>query len=462
MSDETCIVCFDPFNKTIRAPSECPYCHTKICRTCLQTYLLNDINDTPQCVNPDCGNGWERDFLDAQFTRSFRLTTYKEHRETVLKDRERSRLPATQEDAAAYRNAVVMFDTVSSELTRVNAQIKELIAQQITLDNERRRVKQVYDSYGRIRMGEDGRIAHVAAGRAPRAEAAAFVKPCPAPDCKGFLSTAWKCGLCNLYSCPDCHELKGESRDTEHTCDADKVATVRLLAHDSRNCPKCGVTITKIDGCDQMYCTACNTGFSWRTGKIAEGPIHNPHYFAWLASQGRDPRAAPAVGRVANCEADLDNAVARALAPDNPHVVNARYYNIRRGARANTDTNFLIEAWRIMREEQAINAREPDMNETFRELRVRFMTNNITEDKWKSELQRAEKHVNFIRAVRQVRDVYVGAVRDIIRQVLNADHNKVEIRRQVQELIDYCNNSYEEVSKRFGRKTIPIELRIDA
>lgn len=603
---ESCIVCFDKFNKSTRAPTECPYCKVKICRTCLQTYLLNDINDVVQCVNPDCGNGWERDFLDTEFTRAFRLTTYKEHRESVLKDRERARFPATQEDAAAYQNAVAMFTISNTELKKINTQIAELVAQQSIFQQHVYNARRVCDSYGRVRMDEDGRISHVAA-RAPRAEAAAFVKPCPATNCKGFLSTAWKCGLCNMYSCPECHELKGETRDTEHTCDADKLATVRLLAHDSRNCPKCGVTITKLEGCfakdtqiplwngnkklsqdiaigdmlvgddglprkvltttrgvdnlyeiqqdgyapytvnsshklvliqhgssdishaidmrvadyatlagkvthnyagcayvnnsiqtydinvvavgtgnyygwcldgnsrflltdgtivhncDQMFCTACNTGFSWRTGKIAEGPIHNPHYFAWLASQGRDPRAAPAVGRVGNCETDLDNAVARALAPDNPYAINARYgyYGRRNNHRADTDINFLIEAWRLMREGQDVNARETDLTEKFRELRVRFMTNELTEEEWKTALQRAEKDSNFTRAVRQVRDVYVGAVRDIIRQVLDPGHNKADIRRQVQELIDYCNGSYEEVSKRFGRKTPVISIRLD-
>lgn len=453
---ETCCVCFDPFNKSTRSPTECPYCHIKICRTCLQTYLLNDINEVPTCVNRDCGNGWERDFLDGEFTRSFRLTTYKDHRETVLRDRERARLPATQGDAAAFRNAIVLYRESNEELTRINTQIAELQRAQSMLEMKKYRSRQVMDSFGRLRMGEDGRIEHVPA-RAARAEAAAFVKPCPAPDCKGFLSTAWKCGLCDLYSCPECHELKGVARDDPgHTCDPDKVATVRLLARDSRNCPKCGVTITKIDGCDQMYCTSCNTGFSWRTGKIAEGPIHNPHYFAWLQTQGRDPHAAPAVGRVGNCEADLDAAVARALNPQNPYALNNRYvnmYNTRRANPADSDTNYLIEAWRLMREGQDMNARDPDLNEKFRELRVRFMACDMSEEDWKTALQRAEKDANFNRALREVRDVYVGAVRDLIRGVTTPDHNKAEIRRQVQGLIDYCNNSYDEIGKRFGRKT---------
>ena len=412
------------------------------------------------CVNPDCGNGWERDFLDGEFTRTFRLTTYKEHRETVLKDRERSRLPATQEDAAAYRNSYVLVRETDAELEEIRKKIRELKIRQDELERKVWRARQVTDSFGRIRFNEEGnRIEHV---RPARAEAAAFVKPCPAPDCNGFLSTAWKCGLCDLYSCPDCHELKGPSRDSEHTCDPDKVATVRLLAHDSRNCPKCGVTITKLEGCDQMFCTACNTGFSWRTGKIADGPIHNPHYFAWLRARGQDPHAAPAVGGVGNCEQNLDIAVARALDPTNPHHAHGYYGYLgrRSAARHDSDTNFLIEAWRLMREGQDLNQREPNTAEKFRELRVRFMAGEINEDAWKTALQRAEKDANFVRAVRQVRDVYVGAVRDLIRHVTTPDHDKKEIRRQVQELIDYCNKSYDEVSARFGRKTPCIVIRL--
>lgn len=465
MSEENCVVCLDGFNKSTRSKTECPYCHTKICRTCLQTYLLNDISDVPRCVNIECGNGWERTFLDGEFTRSFRLSIYKDHREKVLSDRERAQLPATQEDAAQYRNSVVIYNTSTEEVQKLNAQIAELQRQVNRLESRRYDAKQVYDSHGRLRLRTEGNQLEIV--RPERAtEVAAFVKPCPAPDCKGFLSTAWKCGLCNLYSCPDCHELKGESRDVEHTCEPDKVATARLLSRDSKNCPKCGVSITRVSGCDQMFCTQCHTSFNWRTGKIADGPVHNPHYFEWLRSQGRDPLAAPAVGGVGNCDTDLDMRVARALAPDNPYVVANPYnYYVRRARPAgsrNPDIEYLIEAWRLMREGQDVNNRELDLTERFRVLRVRYLVDDLTETDWKTALQRAEKDANFQRAVREVRDVYVGAVRDIIRQVLNADHDKKAIRRQVEELVSYCNKSYAEVGTRFGRKVPQIMIKVEA
>jgi hypothetical protein len=410
---------------------------------------LNDISDTPWCVNTDCRRGWERDFLDAQFTRAFRLTTYKDHREKVLADREKARLPSTQDDAANYKIALDIYTKTNAELAELEKEsmrIHQLIQEATT---RKLRARLTYESHGRIRMTNTP--------VSPVVEAKTFIKPCPATDCKGFLSTAWKCGLCNLWSCPDCHELKGPVRDCEHTCEPDKVASARLISREAKSCPKCGVQICKVDGCDQMYCTICNTGFNWRTGKIADGPVHNPHYFEWLRRQGREVVPATAL----NCEQDLDRRITQALGDTGNYLVNYGYrYRPRSRQQADTDENYLLEAWRVMREVQDSERHEPTPEEKFRALRVQYMVGEIKDDAWKIALQRQEKDVNFSRAKAQVRELFANACRDLIRQLLEPTFNKSDIRRQVKELIDYCNKSYGEITLRFGRKTPEIKIDI--
>ena len=438
-----CAICFDEFNKSTRAPTKCPYCETQICRTCLQTYLLNDISDTPRCVNSECGHGFEREFLDSQTTKAFRLHTYKEHREKVLSDRERARLPATQEDAAEYRLAKTVSE---EELVHHTDLVKQKIELQRKIDaSERRmhRARTVLDTYGRTRMV---RVEQTDTNTVVKK--ATFIKPCPADDCKGFLSTAWKCGLCEKWTCPDCHELKGLNRDIEHTCDPGKVLTADLLAREAKSCPKCGVQICKIEGCDQMWCTVCNTGFNWRTGKLAAGPVHNPHYFDYLRKQGIDTANQP--NMPINCDFETDRNVARALG----NIGHTRRYA---ATNANADEQYLLEVWRLMREMQDIQGhrQDPNPDEIFRRMRVRYMLGELSEEDWKIALQRSEKDAHFQLAKHQVKEVFIHATRDLIRVVLEPTHNKALIRKQVEELVEYCNNSYKTITARFNRK-IPL------
>lgn len=450
--EDSCIVCYELFNKSSRTETKCPYCNCKICRTCLQTYLLNDISDIPHCVNTECDKGWDREFLDPELTRTFRLVTYKDHREKVLMDREKARMPSTQEDASLYKEATIIHKNASVRQFELENQIKELQASLDLILMQKYNARRLIDSYGRNRITES------VAG-ATKAEPAKFIKPCPAEGCKGFLSTAWKCGLCAQWTCPDCHDLKGLERDVEHTCEPAKVETARLITKEAKPCPKCGVSICKIDGCDQMFCTICTTSFNWRTGRIAEGPTHNPHYFDWLRKQNKVANAgagvAPPIGM--NCDdRDTDRRIISKLGD---------YYNPRRPLPIRSfdgsfDKLFLIEAWRLMREYQDVNANYlQDSNEKYRQLRVRYMANEISEDEWKSALQRHEKEVNYQRAINQMKEVYRNATRDIIRQILDS-HTKIEdVVKQMEELIKYCNESFHTISKRFGRKAIFITAK---
>jgi len=394
----------------------------------------------PRCVNTDCDRGWERNFLDNEMTSTFRLKTYKEHREKVLADREKSKLPATQADAAEVRAALALKTAADARYNKAAREYHNIGMELAAAGRVQAAISRVIESHGRERYVDP--TAPAAAAEAPKAKAvtAVFVKPCPAPDCKGFLSTAWKCGLCDQYTCPDCHDLKGALReDPNHRCDPDKVATATLLKAEAKSCPKCGVSICKIEGCDQMWCTQCNTGFSWRTGKVVAGPVHNPHYFDWLRSQGRDPTANPLQH---GCAADRD--IIRAL----------------NGPLWRTPTHcYLAEAWRLMLEaEDTARVENQGNDEKMRVMRVKFMLGELTETDWRYTLQRNEKSVRFAVAKAQVAQVFAGGAREIISQILTNGCDKKKVKQQVQDLVKYCNACYGDIETQFNRKIHPINV----
>ena len=58
-----------------------------------------------------------------------------------------------------------------------------------------------------------------------------------------------------------------------------RLKVLKLIKQETKPCPTCGVRIYKISGCDQIWCVECKVAFSWRTGIIDKGVIHNPHFY---------------------------------------------------------------------------------------------------------------------------------------------------------------------------------------
>ena len=93
------------------------------------------------------------------------------------------------------------------------------------------------------------------------------------------------CGTCFCFTCQQ------EPHDPVHSCEVaktwlDKVAAegenVSWVLANTKPCPNCSELISKINGCDQMWCTSCHTAFSWNTGLEDKGAvIHNPHYYQY-------------------------------------------------------------------------------------------------------------------------------------------------------------------------------------
>lgn len=173
-------------------------------------------------MNTTCGREWTRQHISELFPATFINKKLRDRREHVLFEQERALMPATQ---PLVENVI--------QRRRYQDQIDELQKRITAMVRERNDVMRRQYEVGRVRSTE-------------RAE---FVRACPDPECRGYLSTQWKCGVCEKWSCPDCHEVKGFTRDVEHVCNPDTLATARLLSNDTKPCPNCRTGIFKIDGC---------------------------------------------------------------------------------------------------------------------------------------------------------------------------------------------------------------------
>jgi hypothetical protein len=166
---------------------------------------------------------------------------FKLHRQTILIDRERSRLPAAQIVVERQKEAVARKPLAEKLLAAWTEAQKVADMALQNYQNEMLRISYLF-------RGEEPAF-EVDAKKKAEEERKVFIMPCPATGCRGFLSTAYKCGVCDIYACPDCHELKGVVKDCDHTCNPDTVASVKAMKKECRNCPECGTSIFKVVGC---------------------------------------------------------------------------------------------------------------------------------------------------------------------------------------------------------------------
>jgi hypothetical protein len=204
-----------------------------------------------------CRVEWTQKFLHSTFDKEFLKTEYVQHRRNVLIEREMGYLPETQPHVE-FRNQIRLREGEIMDLQRkVNDKIQDLRAFRYERSPTHQRT----------------------AAQRPQ-----YILKCPQPECRGFVNSQWNCELCNTQLCNQCRE----PLSTDHICNQETVQTVALLARDTKPCPQCATLINKIDGCNQMFCVSCHTAFDWVSLRIATGPIHNPHYFAWIRENPGD------------------------------------------------------------------------------------------------------------------------------------------------------------------------------
>ena len=454
----SCDVCCEQINKSNHALVICPFCPFSACVTCHERYLCDTVEDA-HCMS--CRKGWTRETLVDNFTQKFVSKTYKQRREDLLFERERSLMPATQPYVELERRIRSLNpkiaelkkrrDDAHQEWNRVSnlrlaplavehgvtTEFEASIIRHRLAQEERKVVSNIQFDIDHLEWQQVQLMNRLHGGQVEH-EKRQFVRACPFADCKGFLSTVWKCGMCENWACPECHEVKGPNKDSEHTCDPNNVATAQLLAKDSRNCPKCAAMIFKINGCDQMYCTQCHTAFSWRTGRIETGTVHNPHYYEYMRARGtlaRNPGDVPCGGF-----------------PDYVAVLT----NLRNMPRADSRYALIANAHRAYGHCQWAVIPRYDTNriEDNRDLRIKFMIGDISNDIFKSKIQQREKARQRKTDIRNVMEMLLAVLNDLF-QAFVQDKEVDTLCTSLRELQNHVNLTLDKISTRYTKCAVP-------
>lgn len=423
---EECPICIEKFTLTTRKEVVCPHCNYKACVKCVKQHLLNQQN--PNCMS--CHIEFNREFIDLNMTKNFRTKELKQHRENILLDREKALLPAT----IVYAEQEKERRKMENDCLDMEAQIRALQAQ---IENIKLNITERRGQYFRLIRGDR------ASTSSEKQERKQFVKPCVVENCRGFLSTQYKCGICETWVCPDCHEIKNGQKDENHKCNPDIVESVKLIAKETKPCPQCGVVISKISGCSQIWCVECHATFDWNTGRQTfTTNIHNPHYYEWVRRNNN--------GVVPRNPLDIPhNACADGVLP---HVYNitSKYADDTRMRRITRLMRCLshMRDYNILRFNQ-----QNDVEVANRDLRIKYLLNELTDDAWKKQLQQREKKRDFSIAKNQVCEMLINVSAQYLTEMANSRlhiSRVIEIEKDLEKIVDYYNESMKNVLARFN------------
>ena len=437
-----CDVCYEKINKRNKE-IVCIHCEFSACTNCCKKYILGSVNDA-RCMK--CSKNWTRDFLVDKFSYSFINTSYKKHREQIIFEKQVSMMAETQkviEKRDKINEINKLINLHKDQISEIRGKIYKLTHEKYKLEN------------GKNNESE---------------EVVKFFGHCPQEDCRGFINSSWNCGICKTKVCKSCKEEIGEedsddSARAKHECSPEILESLSKIKRDSKPCPKCKSMIYRIEGCAQMHCTMCHTNYNWQTGEIVtRGVFHNPHYIEWQQTHGGG------VVNQNNCGDEFERIQIYVL----ERAMTCDVYKKR----------FVVEFIRFMYHVYDIELygfRHPNEDNCLN-LRIAYLNSYITEEEFKRKLQQSEKKENKKNEVSLVFDMLYNTGKAIVLQSimdntaspypLTAGHTAsptvmkkvvneeiiVSMIKQINELIDYTNESMRKISSKYKNKVPFVKL----
>ena len=358
--DFNCTVCFK-----IKNVISCNYCSYSTCTDCTKKYLCS-LNRESHCMN--CRKPWSYSYLESILPKTFLHNEYRDHQEQLLFESEKRFFEKTKE-SIIYKEKIEKID---SSITEITSQISKLHKQLAELKTEKKELfKKMCNTTSSVLLS------------------------CPLPNCKGVLQDN-TCLMCSFQLCPFCSKEKISG----HECKEEDIQTVNYVNESSKSCPSCGIKIIKSSGCDHMWCTCCHTSFSWNTLEIGKKILQNPHYYEYLAQSSVSLRCDDNVM--------IDNSTKEVL---------TQYIAELNTSNEKKDLLYYRLVYLIKIREVSLPTIPKENEFTHKDLRMRFLRDEIDEAKFKSSLYLDDKKNRIMYELRQLLETYLLVASDLFRSL---------------------------------------------
>ena len=479
--ESRCVICCNSFSNKPKSKWKkinCPFCNFECCYQCIEKYLFFTATDL-HCMK--CEKVWSRRIISEIFPKygSLQKKWNSRRSEILLESQKEFLVSETHGMIQYYRNVQNQIDEMKMKLEKTKEDIekythmslksmkvlreenpdfvlkkKDIVNMKRDKNKELRGIEnRIYELTTRLTRIELGFIS-VPQEKYVDVERQNFIHPCSAPKCKGFLSTAWKCGLCDFYTCPKCFDFVGkvEAKST-HVCSENDVKSAEEIKRNGKKCPNCGVFIVRISGCATMFCTNCGVGFHWDTLKIyTKGIVYNPHYFEYHRIHGDGPRVEnvvcgrlitpaqikPIMDKCNESEKKMVNEEGKEFVVD--HVFFKTYL-----FSLHNRNEHELTYWR----------REMDTENQLRRLRFLYMMNLMTSEDWKSRLLSLDKLQTRNTEFVQILEMNIASSNDVLRQLIDMKITPIAAFYQLYSLECYTQKIFEDVGKIYSTKKRP-------
>lgn len=466
-----CSVCADTYNKITKKCVTCPKCNFQCCRSCIEKYTQSNQHDF-HCMS--CKSPWDYEFFLASMTKAC-IKRIELHRQDVLFEREKAKLPNTQ----VYVSYQKQIDADIEFVEILSLQYKSIIDIHKAMDESKKKLshaalmlkndnikniaiemkeqcasnkkelkeldEQLIKYTRKINRWKNNFYMETNDNHEKKKEKTLkIISNCSESNCKGFIMSNWKCGLCETSFCAKCHRNKHK----DHVCDENDVKTADMIMRSTKPCPTCATFIHKISGCSQMWCPECKTVFDYNTGEVDNGIIHNPHYYEWFKKNNKNTTQVQA--NQINCNRNINqfqvmNHINVAFRNNRQLVNQLMYYN-----RLYGHIRYEMNAFVILDE----NLEEHNLD-----LRISWMLDRITDAEFKQKLRMRDKKNKFMKNKKQILDMVQKIFNDIFHKLLacNSHEEASDIVAEFKSILKYGNECMENIGKLYGYVTSEIK-----